>query len=378
VYLYVDHGVGSGIVIDGRLYRGVDGTAGEIGHTIIDVDGPSCVCGSYGCLEAVASVGAIIRRTVAASKLGGTMSLVEELGGDWDAVSFEAVMEAVDRQDPLATAALDEAISYLAVGVNNVCRQFRPDIMVVGGQLFEHGGTTFDRLKAALDRRTAFYGIEMSPVVLGDLGARAACVGAATLVLENFFGVAHQVMTSEPLSQVPQPAFEHPLVWPDRAEDGVALVPGDVGVAWAGDLRASSSRVRSGEPVTIMVDVKVDSQKESESSEVKVLLHWDRVALFGGNWTNPKNSPMHMISAGAGVATFGVTLGSLPPGKYEYAAHVLGSNDVWVRTNNPVENTNGRVEVIPSRAAVFAGEIDIEPKNANRKEAGPSKEQAVR
>lgn len=378
IYLYADHGVGSGIVIDGSLYRGVDGAAGEIGHTVIDVDGPPCVCGNYGCLEAVASVGAIIRRTVAASKLGGTSSLVEGLGGDWDAVSFEAVMEAVDRQDPIATAALDEAISYLAICVSNVCRQFRPDIIVVGGQLFEHGGTTFDRLKAALERRPTFFGTAMSPVVLGDLGARAACVGAATLVLENFFGVAHQVMTSEPLSQVPQPAFEHPLVWPARAEDGVVLVRGNVGVDWAGDLRASTSKVRTGEPVTIMVDVKLDSNEASKTSEVKALLHWDRVALFGGNWTNPKNSPMHLISADGGEATFGVTLGSLPPGKYEYAAHVLGSNDVWVRTANPVENTNGRVEVIPSRAAVFEGEIDIEPKNASGKEAGPSKEQAVR
>ncbi len=377
VYLYADHGVGSGIVIDGSLYRGVDGAAGEIGHTVIDVDGPACVCGSYGCLEAVASVGAIIRRTIAASKLGGTTSLVEDLGGDWDAVSFEAVMEAVDRQDPIATTAVDEAVAYLAICVSNLCRQFRPDIIVVGGQLFEHGGTTFDRLKAALQRRPAFFGMTMVPVVLGDLGARAACVGAATLVLENFFGVAHQVMTSEPLPQTPQPAFEHPLVWPEQAEDGVALVPGDVGIAWAGDLRGSSYRVRSGEPVTVMVDVEVDSREPEKTSEVKALLHWDRVALFGGNWTSPKNSPMHLISADGNKATFGVTLGSLPPGKYEYAAHILGSNDIWVRTAHPVENTNGRVEVIPSRAAVFEGEIEIEPQSISRKEAGPSKEQAV-
>ena len=345
---------------------------------MIDVDGPACVCGNYGCLESVASVGAIIRRTVAASKLGGTTSLVEHVGGDWDAVSFEAVMEAVDRQDPIATAALDEAISYLAICVSNVCRLFRPDMIVVGGQLFEHGGTTFERLQAALERRPAFFGMEARPVVLGDLGARAACVGAATLVLENFFGVAQQVMTSEPLSRVPQPAFEHTLVWPERAENGVVFVPGNVGIDWAGSLRATESRVRSGEPITVMVDVKLDAGDSAKVSEVKALLHWDRVALFGGNWTNPKNSPMHLISSDRGEATFGVTLGSLPPGKYEYAAHVLGSNDIWVRTSNPIENTNGRVEVLPSRAAAFEGEIDLEPQKTTRKEAGPSKEQAVR
>ena len=124
VYLYVDHGLGVGIVIDGRVYRGADGTAGEIGHTIVDVDGPLCLCGNYGCLEAVASVESVVRRTIAASKLGGLTDLAERVGGDWDAVSFEVVMEAVDANDPVATGALDAALAYLAIGVANLSRSF--------------------------------------------------------------------------------------------------------------------------------------------------------------------------------------------------------------------------------------------------------------
>jgi predicted NBD/HSP70 family sugar kinase len=351
VYLYVDHGIGVGIVIDGNLYRGSDGTAGEIGHTVVDVDGPLCLCGNYGCLEAMASVESVVRRTIAASKLGGSTDLAERAGGDWESVSFEAVMEAVDAQDAIATGALDEALAYLAIGVTNLSRQFRPGMIVLGGYLFERGSGIEDRLRAAIERRPALFGMTPVQVHGGQLGGKACCIGAGTIILENFFGVAQQVISPTTLSQLPQPSFEHTLVWPQLAEEGAVFTPSKARIAWAGNLQPDHSRVRGGDPISVTVDVRIDGAPD-ETDPVKALLHWDRVSLFGGHWATPKNSPMHLISSEDGSLTYGVTLGSLPPGKYEYTAHVLGANDIWVRASHQKEENNGRVEVIPTRAAV--------------------------
>jgi glucokinase len=349
VYIYADHGIGAGIVVDGKLYRGADGLAGELGHVVIDVDGPLCGCGNYGCLETLASIGSIVRRAIAAAKLGGATSLADQVQGDWGAVSYGDISEAVAAGDPVASAALDDAVAYLAVGISNVIRQFRPEAIVLGGQIFHGGLDVFARLQSALHHRAPFYGVAPTPLLLGDLGMRAPAIGAAGVVLERFFGVPQQVMSSEPQARAAEPTFEGVLVWPRRAEDSVLLTRGDGDIRAAGNLQPVMSRVRSGDPLTVTLDVELAHEPAEADTGVKALLHWDRVALFGGHWPAPKNSPMQLLCVDGKIATYGITLGALPTGKYEYAAHVLGRNDVWVRADGPGEQ-NGRLEVLPNRA----------------------------
>jgi predicted NBD/HSP70 family sugar kinase len=369
VYIYADHGIGAGVVIGGKVYRGVDGMAGELGHTVIDVDGPPCICGNYGCLETFASVSSIIRRTVVAAKLGETTSVGERSGGDWDAVSYEAISEAVEQGDAVAQQAVNQAVAYLAVGVANVIRQFSPQVIVLGGQLFDQTPYTAERLRTSLANRPVFYAPAPTTVLVGELGARAASVGAATLVLENFFGVPEQVMSFEPVARALEPAFERAPVWPLEAQDGALLAPSKTRVRWAGNLQPIFLRVRSGEPVTVTLDVLLEDGNADDETGLKVLLHWDRVALFGGNWPNPKNSPMHRVQAEGLKATYSVTLGALPPGKYEFVAHVLAANDMWVP--GPRE-PNGRVEVLARRTRTYraatARERGGQQRNQRKKE----------
>jgi predicted NBD/HSP70 family sugar kinase len=376
VYVYVDHGVGAGIIVDRNLYRGHDGSAGEIGHTVVDADGPLCLCGNYGCLEALASVESIVRRTIAASKLGGSTDLADRAGGDWDSVSFEVVMEAVHANEPLAASALDDALNFLAIGITNLSRELRPDMIVLGGYLFERDGAIYDRLIQALERRPPLFGMKPLQVVPGELGAKARCIGGGTLVLENFFGAAQRVMSPVAASQLPEPAFEHTPVWPQ-----VSAAPGPVGpanarIAWAGNLTPHLARVRTGEPVPVTVDVRLEDP--AQSAGLKVLLHWDRVGLFGGHWATPKNSPMQLTSDNDGVLRYGVTLGTLPPGRYEYAAHVVGANDLWVRGERPNNENNGRVEVLPARVAALDRGVRREETMTVRKEADRQNEVAKR
>jgi glucokinase len=348
VFLYVDYGVGAGIIIDGNIYRGADGTAGEIGHTIIDPTGPQCLCGNVGCLEAVASVESLVRRAMAAHALGGR---TEQREGDWESVSFEAIMEAVEANDGFASNALDEALDYLAIGVTNVSRTFRPNMIVLGGYMFERGYSIAERLQEAIAKRPDLFGMTPRDIVVSKLGGKACTIGAGTLVLENFFGVAQQVMAPAATSQLPEPSFESTPIWPQAAAYAAAVQTSTVRLESAGNLQPALSRVRAGDPISITVDVRLQKESRDTPPDVKVLLHWDRVALYGGHWATPKNSPMRLISEKDGVLRYGVTLGSLPSGRYEFAAHVLGKNDIWVRIPDEHGESNGRVEVLPSRAA---------------------------
>lgn len=194
VYIYADHGINEGIVLGGKLYRGADGLAGELGHVVVDVDGRQCTCGNYGCLETLASMESIIRRTVLAARLGGATWLDSRVRNDWDAVTYDVVMEAVAARDPAATAAVGEAIACLAIGISTIIRHFRPQVMVVGGQMFDQRPDMFDALRSAIDNRPSFYGVKPTAVTLAKLGVRAPSIGAATLILDGFFDLPERTV----------------------------------------------------------------------------------------------------------------------------------------------------------------------------------------
>ena len=373
VFMYVDYGIGAGIVLDGAVYRGADGTAGEIGHTTINPDGPLCLCGNFGCLEAVASVESLVRRSVTTSRPGEESQAVALRDGDWESVSFEAVMEAVEEKDEFASSALDDALDYLAVGVSNLSRMFRPNLIVLGGYMFERSDEPFKRLKEIVETRPSLFGMKPLNLAVGELGSTACGVGAATLILENFFGVAHHVMAPTQTPQLTEPAFESALVWPQESEQSVLVTTSPVEISWAGNLDPTFSRIRTGDHLSVTVDVRVAEGQTELPTDLAVLLHWDRVALFGGNWATPKNSPMRFLEEVNGVLRYEVRLGSLPSGRYEFAAHVIGKNDVWVRTNDERGERNGRVEVLRSRATADRPEDqDTDPlsgKEAERPEA---------
>ncbi|MGI8549853.1 MAG: ROK family protein [Dehalococcoidia bacterium] len=338
VYVYVDHGIGAGFVLHDRLWRGTDGIAGEFGHTLIDINGPACVCGSHGCLEAVASVAAILRRSTTAANLGFGPSPAGRAGG---AVSIAAVLDAVEDGDPIATASLNEALAYLAAAIVNLDRQLRPGTIVVGGELFSHRHEVFQRLQEAVAGRPQLYDAPAPRLVLGELGAGAAAVGAGALVLEDFFGAPEDVISADRAASEMEPVFEQLLVLSD-AEVAGNVRPALVGIVSAGNLEPMVARLEAGESLTVRLDVELDNANLDREPDVKVLLHWDRVPLFGSSWPSPKNSPMRLIQRDGARVTYELELDALPPGKYEYAVHALGANDIWVPG---ARERNGRAEV---------------------------------
>ncbi|CUH97608.1 hypothetical protein P22_3739 [Propionispora sp. 2/2-37] len=135
VILKVGHGIGAGIIINGELYRGMTNSAGEIGHTIIDVAGPVCSCGNYGCFEALASETALEASVVRAIKEGQRSIVSDLVQNDLEQVSAEAVYQAAAAGDELSIAVLKQVARYLGMGVANIFNIFNPEMVVIGGGL---------------------------------------------------------------------------------------------------------------------------------------------------------------------------------------------------------------------------------------------------
>ncbi|KUK36274.1 MAG: Glucokinase GlkA [Thermacetogenium phaeum] len=133
VYITVSTGVGSGLVLGGRLYTGTYGGAGEFGHMVVDPEGPTCSCGNRGCLEGVASGCAIKRKAQELIKSGSGRRMLELAGGDLSAVDSRIVGLAAREGDPEARAILATAGRYLGIAIASVANLLNPAVFIVGG-----------------------------------------------------------------------------------------------------------------------------------------------------------------------------------------------------------------------------------------------------
>jgi glucokinase len=185
ILVTVGTGIGGGLMTEGRVLRGSQGFAGEIGHMVIDPHGPPCVCGRQGCWEALASGRGLGRLGREAAHAGRAPRLVALAGGDPESVRGEHVTQAAREGDPGATAVMDDLAAWLAVGMANLTLALDPDMFVVGGGLVEAGEVMLRPLRAAFSDQLAgaTHRAEV-PIVPAQLGERAGAIGAALLATE--------------------------------------------------------------------------------------------------------------------------------------------------------------------------------------------------
>ena len=181
VYVTLGTGIGGGIIIDGQIYHGASGAAGEIGHLVIVEDGPPCNCGGRGCLEALAS-GLAIAREAQDAVTAGDSPLLAELTRD-AAPTAELVGEAAQRGDEASIAIIERAGHHLGLGLVGILNCFNPQALILGGGLLGLG----DRyLETAI--RTAREGafpqiVADVTITTAQLGERSGALGAAALML---------------------------------------------------------------------------------------------------------------------------------------------------------------------------------------------------
>ena len=184
VGIFVGTGIGGGIISQGELYLGMRGAAAEVGHMIVQVDGPRCGCGNHGCIEALASRTAMERDVRAAIRAGQKSivpTLMEERGKD--RMTSSIIQRALKRNDPLMIKVMKRAQYYLGLAVASVVNLLDPDCVVMGGGIAERLGEYF----VAPIRKTAYanflrrHDAERVKIVPGALGDNAGPLGAVVL-----------------------------------------------------------------------------------------------------------------------------------------------------------------------------------------------------
>jgi len=193
VYLTISTGIGSGIVIDGKLYRGENGNAGEIGHMCVAYEGRPCHCGSRGCLEAYASGSSVARRAREAAAQDNN-SLLLKLAGDIESIRAETVVAAVKQGDPVAMRVWEEATLILGVGIANVINIFNPRLVILGGGLTQAGDLLFVPVRQVALSRAFSHLARVVEIVPASLGERVGVLGAAAVAWER---VAERVFGEE-------------------------------------------------------------------------------------------------------------------------------------------------------------------------------------
>lgn len=187
-FIYVDAGMGIGaaIVLDGKIYRGAGGSAGEFGHMTVDEDGPLCCCGNYGCLETLASCGAIIQSVRSAIEKGVDSHVRELSGGDLNRISIEIIGQAAVQNDSLSFRVMHDAISHIAVALADVVNLLNPHVLIFGGALFRSAPELFlEPLKRMIRQRALEKSANEVQLKISNLGGEASALGAGRLISET-------------------------------------------------------------------------------------------------------------------------------------------------------------------------------------------------
>jgi glucokinase len=172
-------GIGGGVVVNGQLLWGINGTLGELGHQVVEADGLPCTCGGRGCLEVYASGTAIAAAGVRAVSEGRETSLRGMTGGVAECVTANLVARAALAGDPLANEIFDRAGMYLGMVISNVAVTINPQRVVVGGGMAQVGDLILQPARRTLRERVHLMPVDQIEIVPAQLGPDAGLIGAA-------------------------------------------------------------------------------------------------------------------------------------------------------------------------------------------------------
>ena len=185
IYMTVSTGIGGGIIIDDKMLEGVDGAAGEIGHTTMEINGPLCGCGNHGCLEILAA-GPALRRIAIERIQAGEESVLRQMAearGGLEHLQPEMVEQAARAKDPLALDIMQTAGRYLGVGIANLLHIFNPEIVVIGGGVSRAGELIFNPIHQEVEKRAMPAFRARVSIVPSPLGDDVGLYGAVALAL---------------------------------------------------------------------------------------------------------------------------------------------------------------------------------------------------
>jgi glucokinase len=170
IYVTVGTGIGGGIVLDGELYRGVDGAHPEVGHHVVDPAGPACSCGFHGCWESLAAGPAMVAW------------LENHAPAEYphrEDITARKICELAQQGDAVALQAVEHEAYYLGLGLANLINLFTPDAIVLSGSVMKSAALFLGRIRAVIRRGCRFVPAEKTELMLASLGEDTNLIGAA-------------------------------------------------------------------------------------------------------------------------------------------------------------------------------------------------------
>ncbi len=185
LYITVSTGIGGGIVLGGKIYRGRNFMAGEIGHAIFDANSPvQCGCGQYGCIETLASGTAIAR--IARERIqSGEESMIRSMVDNLDEVDVRIIAQAEEKGDKLAKDVLDNAVRNLGLFIASLLNILDVDRVIIGGGVSKLGSRLFDGINDVIVKNMADIPAKNTPIVPSQTGDNVGILGAIGLVFES-------------------------------------------------------------------------------------------------------------------------------------------------------------------------------------------------
>jgi glucokinase len=170
IYVTVGTGIGGGIILDGKLYRGVDGAHPEVGHHVIDPAGPACSCGFRGCWESLAAGPAMVA------------CLERQAPADYphrNGITAKKICELAEQGDRAALGAVEHEAHYLGLGLANLINLFTPDAIVLSGSVMKSAALFMERIRGVIRSGCRFVPAEKTELMLASLGEDTNLIGAA-------------------------------------------------------------------------------------------------------------------------------------------------------------------------------------------------------
>ncbi len=192
ITINISNGIGSGIVINDQLYQGSDNSAGEIGHMVVDSEGPQCSCGNYGCLESVASNPQIVKKAEKLIKQGAETKISQLTNDNLQQITVDIICQAANQGDEVAQQILKEVGRYLGIAVSYLLNILNPGQIIIVGDIIQAKQYVFTAMQEVINNKALAIPAENIEIIPTQLDDNTATIGGATLVLEKLFKESEQ------------------------------------------------------------------------------------------------------------------------------------------------------------------------------------------
>lgn len=187
VSININVGIGAGIILEGNVYTGSFGLAGEIGHMSIDINGPRCKCGNKGCLEAMASIPSMTQRIIYAIMSGRETVINDLIENDFNKIDISIIKTAIEQNDELALEVIKDIALNLAYGINNIINLFNPQVIVIEGEMVGVGDVLLENIKTKLQDLELKPNTNQVQVKYSNLKGNITTLGGSKYILDYIF-----------------------------------------------------------------------------------------------------------------------------------------------------------------------------------------------